>query len=327
MLNKFDIVTIGDIKLDTFINMPNASVSGDIENGTAKLCIDYGKKNQANSIDLQIAGSAPNVAIGLTKMKKSAAILSEMGKDFIHIAALEYLKKNKVDTRYVKAINESDSSFAAVFNYKGESTQVVAHSDHEYNLPAKHPSTKWVHVSELGKGYQKIYKNMLTCCAPNGVKISLNPGAVQIEEKRKELFNLFKKTTVLFLNKVEAEQILELKEEETMHYIMGQLKKLGPDYVVVTDGRNGAFAFDGKRLDYAPMFPGKRVEATGAGDAFTSGFLGAMMHNKSHAEALTWGAVNAASVVFHIGPTAGLLSHTEIKRRLKAKPRYKTQEL
>ncbi|PIZ53151.1 hypothetical protein COY25_04005, partial [Candidatus Uhrbacteria bacterium CG_4_10_14_0_2_um_filter_41_7] len=197
MNNKFDIVTIGDIKLDTFINMPNASLTGDVEAGDFKLCVDYGKKNQAKSVELQIAGSAPNVAIGVAKMKKSAAILSEMGQDFIYNAALEYLEKHKVSTEYVKAIKGTGSSFAAILNYKGESTQIVAHSDHEYNLPKKHPDTKWVHVSELGKGYQNIFKNMLSCCAKNGVKISLNPGAVQIQERKKELFDLLKKTTVL----------------------------------------------------------------------------------------------------------------------------------
>ena len=75
------------------------------------------------------------------------------------------------------------------------------------------------------------------------------------------------------------------------------------------------------------MFPGRRVEATGAGDAFTTGFLGAMIHGKTHRESLTWGAVNAASVVFHIGPTEGLLTHTQIRKQLRERPKYKTKEL
>ena len=164
-------------------------------------------------------------------------------------------------------------------------------------------------------------------CKKNNTKISLNPGTIQISEKSKELFELIKHTDLLFLNKVEADTLLGITKKTDIRTILSHLSQLGPTYVVVTDGKNGAYAFNGVQFDYTPMFPGKRVEATGAGDAFASGFLGALVFDNNHAEALRWGSVNAASVVGEIGPTKGLLSHTEIKKRLKAKPKYKTKEL
>lgn len=322
----YDILTIGGIKLDTFILIPDASVTCELKMPSCKLCIDYGKKNPVKDIDIQIAGSAPNVAIGIRKMNKTSAVYSEMGKDIIHTLAIEFLKKHKVESKFVKPSGE-DSSFAAVLNYKGESTQLVKQNGGEYRLPSRLPSTAWIHISELGKGYEKLYRDLIKAKKTKKFKISFNPGAVQINERKKELYELMKIADVVFLNKVEALTILKEEAEMDDHIIMANLKNIGPAYVVVTDGRNGAFAFDGKQLDYAPMFPGKRVEATGAGDAFATGFLGALMHGKPHAEALKWGSVNAASVVNQIGPTKGLLSHTKIKQRLKARPSYKTKEL
>ena len=42
-------------------------------------------------------------------------------------------------------------------------------------------------------------------------------------------------------------------------------------------------------------------------------------------EGLRWGAVNSSSVVGFVGPTKGLLSATEIRKRLKAKPNFKVK--
>lgn len=323
----YDLLTIGDIKLDTFIQIPEANVFCQLRLPECQLCIDYGKKNTVGAIELQIAGSAPNVAIALAKMNKKTTVLSQMGDDIIYQIALEYLKTHRVDSQFVKPLKKHSSSFAAVLNYKGESTQLVSHNGGEYTIPKTMPKTKWVHISELGTGYKTMYKKIIDCCKKNGKKISLNPGTIQINSKSKELFELLKNTDILFLNKVEAETLLDINEKVDIRTILSELSHLGPTYVVVTDGKNGAYAFNGLQFDYAPMFPGLRVEATGAGDAFASGFLGAIMNNEDHSTALKWGSVNAASVVGEVGPTKGLLTETEIKKRLKAKPKYKTKEL
>lgn len=323
----YDILTIGDIKLDTFILIPGASVMCELRMPACQLCLEYGTKIPAEDIETQVAGSAPNVAVGIAKMKKQSAVYSEMGKDIFHTIAVEFLKQHHVETRYVKAQAGKDSSFAAVLNYKGEATQLVAHNGGEFRLPKQMPRSKWIHVSELGEGYQRLYKELVRLAKTRDVHISLNPGVVQLKERRKELLQLIKHTAVLFLNMAEAQDLLQTTGKVETHKLLSELKQLGPRYVVVTDGKNGAYAYDGTQLDFAPMFPGERVEATGAGDSFATGFLGALMHGEPHREALKWGSVNAASVVGEIGPTKGLLSHTEIKKRLRARGSYKTQEL
>lgn len=322
-----NLLTIGDIKLDTFIQIPDASVQCQLNVPACQLCIEYGKKIPVQEIVSQVAGSAPNVAIGIAKMNKRTAVNSIMGRDATNALALEFLATHKVETRYITANPKHKSSFAAVLNFKGESTQLVSHGDVEYRLTTRAPKSEWIHVSELGGGYENLYKDLVVLHKKRGTKISINPGVVQIEQRKKELLNLLKVTEVLFVNRREADQLTQSSHEEEIHRVMAHLKKLGPAYAVMTDGKNGAYAYDGTQLDFAPMFPGKRVEATGAGDAFATGFLGAIMHSKSHREALRWGSVNAASVVGFVGPTEGLLSHNQIQKRLRERPRYKTKEL
>lgn len=323
----YDIIGIGDIKLDTFIAIPDASVECELKDKGCKLCIDHGKKNIASSIELQIAGSAPNVAVGIARMKKKAGVYSVMGKDPIYRMALEFLKKHNVQTRYIKTQKGTNSSFAAVLNYKGESTQLVSHNHFDFSLPSRFPRTKWIHLSELGAGYKKLFDQLIKLKKKKGVKISFNPGVVQLDGPKKPLKEMIAATDVLFLNRVEALGLINAAANTDIKDVLQDIKKMGPEYVVVTDGRDGAYAYDGDAMEFAPMFPGERVEATGAGDSFTTGFIGALMHGKDHAEALKWASVNAANVVQHIGPTKGLLSNTEILRDLKARPSYKTKKL
>ena len=125
----------------------------------------------------------------------------------------------------------------------------------------------------------------------------------------------------------EARTLLHIQNGESVHGVVAGLHHLGPTIVALTDGANGAYAFDGTSLVFAPAFPGERVEATGAGDAFSSGFLGAMLHNLSVDDAVRFGSANAASVITQVGPTAGLRTFADLKKALENNPTYKTKTL
>lgn len=319
-----DVLTIGDIKMDIFIALPHASVLCGIKPDECKLCLAYGKKIPAVSTHSEVAGTATNVAIGLARMGQRTAVASTMGRDLTHDLAIATLKNEGVETRFIAVKQKKNSSFAAVLNYRGESTQLVVHNAVDIRLPKTLPATQWLHIAELGEGYHTLFTDVMRLAAHKHIRLSVNPGQVQIDERRPELFSLLAASTLLFLNMREARQLVRLPSSANVRAVMTKIRALGAQTVVVTDGQHGAYAYDGTHLHYAPMFPGKRVEATGAGDAFSTGYLGALLHGASAGDALRWGSVNAASAVGHVGPTAGLLTHREILRRLAARPSYKT---
>lgn len=316
-----DVLTIGDIKLDTFVVLHDASVQCQLRRDTCQLCIEYGKKIPVKMTHSQIAGSAPNVAIALAKMAKKTGVLSVMGNDVTFSIAKTFLREHKVATNFITARKGRNSSFAAVINFQGESTQLVAHTPIAITLPRRSPSPQWVYVSELAEGYEPLYRALAARIASDNIKLAINPGPIQVTERKKCLFDLLERADIVFMNLREARELLG---NATPKAALARLHKLGGKHIVITDSQNGAYAFDGTQARYAPMFPGKRIEATGAGDAFASGFLGAHLRGKTIDDCLLWGSVNAASVVGTIGPTDGLLSHTEILRRLKAHPSYRT---
>jgi sugar/nucleoside kinase (ribokinase family) len=83
---------------------------------------------------------------------------------------------------------------------------------------------------------------------------------------------------------------------------------------VITDGANGAMAYDsinGKFMKVG-VLPVDAYERTGAGDAFGSGCLSALIHGKTLDEALLWGTCNSASVIGYTGSQKGLLKFDEM---------------
>lgn len=322
----YDCITIGDIKLDTFVLLEDASVHCELKLPECQLCIEYGGKIPVEAIDSQIAGSAPNIAVGLSRLGLSTAVFSVMGKDHTYHIALARMREEGVATPYIVTDPRQRSSFAVVLNYKGEKTILVSHKPYIYRLPKLAP-TRWLYVSELGTGYLALYREVLRTLRTGRLKLGMNPGSIQIKERRKELYDLMKKTSLLFLNVGEARTLTKSSGSAKVKNVVAAAGRLNHQIVIVTAGRDGSYVFDGNTMLFLKMFPGKRVESTGAGDSFATGVLGATIAGLPLEEAVRWGAVNSASVVGQIGPQAGLLSAAEIRRRLKAHPSFKATAL
>lgn len=322
----YDMITIGDTKLDTFVVLDDANLQCQLKMPDCLLCLRYGEKIVVDVVASQIAGTAPNVATGLSRMGKKTALISNMGLDGTYELALKTLKEEGIATRYLHRVPGEMSSYSVVLNYKGEKTLLTSHIRHAYRLPRPLPKTKWIYVSEMGPGYENLYRQVVARAKANNVHVALNPGTIQIAERKTFLFDLIARSYVLFVNLEEAQRITGEKTLE-IHRLATALYRMGPKQVVITDGKNGAYAFAGNDLSFCPIFPGRLVEATGAGDAFSTGYIGALMNGQLYDEALRWGAVNSASVVGHVGPTKGLLSTAQIRSRLKKHPSFHAKEI
>jgi sugar/nucleoside kinase (ribokinase family) len=92
---------------------------------------------------------------------------------------------------------------------------------------------------------------------------------------------------------------------------------MGPRYVVVTDGRHGAFLGSPEAIMYCPVLETEVVGTAGAGDAFNSTFMAFIGLGRPPQEALRAAAINAGSVVGHVDTQTGLLGLEDINRRLE----------
>lgn len=138
---------------------------------------------------------------------------------------------------------------------------------------------------------------------------------------KEKLAELYKATEYFACNKEEAERILGLGETD-MKVLLTEMRALGPNIVLITDGPNGGYSYDGVEMLKVPMYPdiAPPIDRTGAGDAMTSTVVAALALGKSLREALLWGPINSMSVVQEVGAQKGLLSHEAILKYLAEAP-------
>jgi sugar/nucleoside kinase (ribokinase family) len=154
------------------------------------------------------------------------------------------------------------------------------------------------------------------------VRMGFNPGTYQLRFGKEKLKGIYRRTHALFVNREEAARILGTKLLD-IPFLANGLHKLGPKVVVITDGPKGAYASDGTARYFMPPYPDPRppISRTGAGDAFSTGFMGALVYGLPVHEALRWAPIESMHVVQSFGAQTGLLSKRALLGFLKKAPK------
>jgi len=314
---SFDIISIGDTSLDVFLKVNSASLLCSLDKENCWFCVNYTEKIPVTDIHFCPGGNACNNAVGSSRLGLKTALYTFLGDDDSGRRILENIKKEKVSDEYIRIEKGNPTNYSTVLVYKTDRTILVYHDARPYNLPHLAPS-KWIYLTSLGKGFQKVHEKLITYLNKDGAQLAFNPGTHQLLAGRKSLEPILKLCKVLILNKEEAESVLGNHDGKMlMKDILRGLHHIGPELVVVTDGAKGAYGYDGHHSYRMPPMPAKIVERTGAGDAFSTGLLAALAYGRPLQEALMWGSANSASVNEHIGPQSGLLTIDQMESRCK----------
>ena len=143
-----------------------------------------------------------------------------------------------------------------------------------------------------------------------------NPSNYLAEKGYPFLKKLLYKTELLVLNKEEATLLCGKLE---IAGLINRLTELGPKIAVITDGKNGAYVNDKKKILHVMTSGIKPKETTGAGDAFASTFLAGIIMKKDFSECMKMGCANSVSVISNIGAKTGLLKLNKVKEKLMGK--------
>lgn len=316
-----DVLAIGDTTEDIFMQMHDASLQCSIDGKKCMLCLDFGEKIAVESkIVISGVGNAANHAIGIARLGLSAGIYTVVGDDMQGHAAKDILEKNRVDVSSVVLDKERGTNLSVVINFRSERTILVYHEPREYSLP-EHIKPKWLYLtSASGGGVTKLHEQVLDFMnAHVETKLSFNPGTHQISLGKAALLPLLTKTEILFVNREEAARVLEV-ETSDIAQLAKELHAIGVKTAVITDGPSGSYVSDQKNIYFLPIYPGKEVERTGAGDAYGSGFLAAIIHGKTITQAMQWGNANSTSVVLYVGAREGLLEREAVEHMIAEFP-------
>lgn len=312
---KYHIVTIGGATRDImFYSREGELVSTGNLTKQKLLAFEYGAKILADKLYFSFGGGAANAAVSFARLGLKTAIVCRVGNDDNGQKIIKNFRDYKIDANFVKVDSRAATGFSVIltisniakehiiFAYRGASDLLRLP-----DLPLRRFTTDWFYISSLPQdGWEQILKAVVQ----EKKNIAWNPGSQQLAQLAK-LKVFLPKVRVLIINRDEALEFRKLKD------IKGLLKyiwSLGSKIVVITDGENGAYVFDGKKYYFMKAKSAKVADTVGVGDAFGSAFTAALIYNKNIKEALVWGMNNSASVVAKIGAQNGSLNLRQVAR-------------
>ena len=144
------------------------------------------------------------------------------------------------------------------------------------------------------------------------ITICYNPSSYLIKSEAK-IKDFIKLSDILILNYEEAEELSGLTGVSNC---LKEIKKSVSKIVIITDGQNGSYAYDGKEEIYtSAVIPKKVVDTTGAGDSFAATFFFFYVKGFGVKKSLEYAAINASANVEVKGSQDGLLYYEDIVKR------------
>ncbi|MFZ2187837.1 MAG: carbohydrate kinase family protein [Candidatus Moraniibacteriota bacterium] len=294
-----------------------------------KIAFELGGKYRVENRYEAVGGVAANVAHGLTRLGHRTACYSKIGRDEMGDWILEEFKQEKVptDLLFVDPVAKTDLSAIIVLTQNGERT-IFHNRDANEKLEIIDPkfgNTEWVFLSALNGAWQENMRKVLTLKEKFHFSLAFNPGQHNIKEDVVAVLEAVAASDVLLLNKDEAiELVMQTKKDlprerlDDEMFLLEALHRAGANSIGMTDGKRGAWSFDGKEYWYCPIHTKHGVvDSTGCGDAFGSGFFAALLDGQSIEQALRYGMANSGSVVGEYGAILGLLSRHDMHKSIE----------
>lgn len=325
MAGQPDVISIGDIVTDDFIELENDQ-SVTYENDQGKwLSMPFATKIPYDHHEvIPAVGNAANAAVAFARLGLGSSFVTNVGGDQAGRDMIAVLQREKVDHRFVRVNPDKKSNYHYVLRRQAERTILIKHEEYDYHWPSLKPAElpKWVYFSSISEHALDYHDEVANWLDQNpDIKLAFQPGTFQMAAGAERLKRIYQHSEVLILNREEAVTVGGGNHDD-LNDLFDHLHALGPKVVVITDGPAGAYASDGQRRLQMPLYPdpGPPVDRTGAGDAFASTFVAALIKGNTVEGALQWAPINSMSVVQKVGAQAGLLTEVALEELLRQAP-------
>ncbi len=272
-----------------------------------------GSKVDIDRISYEVGGGGVNSAITFARHGHETIFMGNLAHDSAGTAIIKTLSREGIDDSYINFLErkttgtsvvllDSKSGERTILTCRGASEQFGNFSETDLDLI----SPDWLYVTTL-RGDLDTLARFFKKAHEIGTKIMFNPGIKELEQT-KELARLLNYMDILIVNKSEATKIVP---GTTLTELLYRLSSY-VESVIITDGAMGGVAGNGAEKYRFGLYEDKKnKDATGAGDAFGSGFLAAFAAGRSFHDALVFASANSTAVVSKLGANKGILTGRE----------------
>lgn len=340
-----NIITIGSATMDVFVECDEANVvSVSSKDKKAEfMSYPYGSKMEISAFASNVGGGGVNTALNFANLGFNTSAICKIGDDIYSKGILEVLKKSSLDLSNVIQDNSVSTGFSIILlSFQGDRTVLAQRGANatlkksEINFDSI-KKADFLYIAPLSGESNRVLASIVEFAEENGVHVCFNAGTTSIKKGFEYIKKIIDTAEIVVMNKEEASMCTKIEvrpdsrdekfSDNLIHPdVQEMLKKLKvgeKQVIVITDGKEGAYAYDGDSFYQCDNFPAKVVSTLGAGDAFASTFCAALSRtNLDVGKSLMYASVNSASIVSHFGASEGFLSFEEIEQRLEQKPDF-----
>lgn len=247
-----------------------------------------------------LGGSVVNTLVGLAKFGFSVAALGKLGNDETGNRGENKLKKYGIEFFGTRDL-QFNSSVARIEVGSNKQRKIILY-------PGSNDRIEWDDVNQhldLIRSSNLFHSSTFACAysmsslktqiklAEESNKTSLSFGMLYCDlfEKQPLLIkNLLKAIDILILNEEEIERLANENYEDSARSL---IRKFNIEVIAVTLGRKGSYVVGRTEEHFIKPRPVKVVDTTGAGDAYSAGFLAAYLNDKDLNTCGLWGNRNA----------------------------------
>jgi sugar/nucleoside kinase (ribokinase family) len=231
-------------------------------------------KTPFGQTDKIIGGAATYIAYSASYFHKPINLVSIVGGDF-DFAEMENLKSRGADTTGVEIKQDGKSFFWSGSYHMDMNSRDTLITDlnvlTEFNpiLPESYQNSEFLLLGNIDPNLQL---NVINQMSTRPKLIVLDTMNFWMDIMMDTLLEVIAKVDVLTINDSEARQ---LSGEYSLVKAANKILAMGPKYLIIKKGENGALLFHGNQVFSAPALPLEDVfDPTGAGDTFAGGFIG-----------------------------------------------------
>ncbi|AFG34645.1 sugar kinase [Fervidobacterium pennivorans subsp. shakshaketiis] len=302
----------------------------------------------AEEFVIKTGGSPGNIARFASQLGVPTKIISRVGDDPIGSRILKKLEQAGVDISSVQIDKQHGTTLVFVrktpnspdfFVIRGADRYLKLDEDEIENILG---GANIVHLSCWMLTHEQLYETTMKIvrkALEMGIQISFDPNCRDKLFSCKKInlsrvFELLKYTTyskpsiddALALFGMPDNRISDCEKRseglfssneidiELVKYYVSKFHEHGVKYVVLTVGKDGAFASDGESLVHIPASARKVVDATGAGDGFWAGIYYGLINGYDFLQACNIGSMVAGYIVGFVGAEVDI---TDLKKEFE----------
>ena len=272
--------------------------------------------------DKIVGGAASYIALASSYFTQNVNLVAVVGDDFPN-EFISHLNTHCVNTEGLQ-VKKGEKSFFWSGKYHTDmnsrdtiTTELNVLGDFDPIIPDAYQNCDYLMLGNLTPKVQQTVIERLTKRPKLIVMDTMN---FWMEIAMDDLRKTISMVDVLTINDEEARQ---LSGEYSLVKAAAKIQEMGPKYLIIKKGENGALLFHGKQIFFAPALPLEEVfDPTGAGDTFAGGFIGYLAKTNDISfdnmkNAIIYGSAMASFCVERFGTERIVnLNNDELKNRI-----------